>query len=401
MTFSNWITKALNENDLDGIQSFPKPFLDSGEKQLIEYCLEYYENYGSLPPIKTVRLEAPNGNLFVNDWIDTEQLTKLYSEAKRQCYERVCEEITLAEKAKDKKDYKKLAERLNHLSGFLKTSEIISLDDPSLYEVPTNRYQFKYKSLDQSANSLLGGEVALFVGPPKAKKTWILLDLALDAYVQQDKKVYVTSLELGKKQLQQRLNAMIGKFDPKVFRIGNQSELKNAAVSYEFEKEQIDKITKGKLIIPNRFTATVWDVVKDIKEHKPDIAFIDSIYLFTNENGRPIMDDWGALGNMIAILKNLARELNIQIVVNSQLKRNVGDDPDAEDVAYSYAFVQTCDLVAALTPQDDSGKERTKIDILASRNSGGMIGNSLLEFDWMNCSISEYVPKFLQKMKAP
>lgn len=396
MSFGNYLTKAISENNYDSIKSFPNDLMDKDEKKTVAYIHDYHTKYGSVPMQSVVLTEVPNSFLVLSETVPTESLEQLRSEALRTNFEREIRDYISGIQATENVNYVEVSKKIERYNSLLREVKVVDYNDFSLYTPPTSRYHFKYNQLEVATNSLLDSEVALLVGRMKTGKTWITLDLALDAYINQDKKVYFTSLEMGVDQLKQRIHAMIGKFNPSVFRVGTQAELKVAKAKYETENSLLQ--TNGEFIIPYNMTRTIWDVKRDIEKYKPDMVFIDSIYLFQDENGRPIQNDWGSLANMIATVKSMARENEIQVIVNSQLKRGSGKDSGEltdEDIAYSDSFAQTCDLIVGLTSDLDSGIDRTKMQIIASRNSG-KDAVTFLDFNWNDCSIKEYVPKLLK-----
>lgn len=403
MSFLKWVSKAIITNNVESVLSFPHKLLDKQEFGLIKFLTDYNEKFGSLPPVETVLREVDNSDLLVDTRVKPDSvIEQLFSEAKRENYARKSREILTSALSKNADEYLVAIKEIEQLEKLVRPASKPKLyDDLTIYEKPKTKVSFKYKHLENASNSLLGGEVCIFVGAAKSKKTWMLLDLALDAYVRQQKKVYFTSLEMSAIQIQQRINALVGGFDPSVFRVGSDDELKESQEKFIERNKKIKEKTSGTIIIPEKMTNTVWDVIRDIEEYEPEVVYLDSIYLFKDARGIPIQSNWGEIATTIALIKSIAREKGIQVICNSQLKKDAKDDVEAADVAFSHALVQTCDLIVSV--QADEGNtlsERSLLKILASRNGGaGHIG--YITFDWNICLIQEHFSKVvLEGMKS-
>ncbi len=396
--FSEFLSKTIEENNIDYLKNFPSVLLDSQEKLVTDYMIDYYDKHGSVPLKKIIEKDIDNAKYLISSNVPNGKIEQVYSEARRKNRDKRVRDLLNDSLAVRELDFDAFSKKFGILGGSIHDRSLDTIEDDSTFELPESRVEFKYKSLEHGVNSLLAGELCVIAGRLKTKKTWITLDLALDASIRQNKKVYFTSLEMNNVQIKQRIQALIGGFNPNVFRVGSQSDLNQAKSSYNIANRKIKEKSTGQFILPKNMTQTIYDVIRDVEAHKPDVVFVDSIYLFKDDRGRPISDNWGQLSVMISMLKNLARENNIQVICNTQLKRGSGQDVGVDDIAYSDSFAQTADIVLGLTKNDENGVEKVAIQPIASRFSPS---NTLcwVEFDWNNCRIEEYKPNIIKKLQ--
>jgi replicative DNA helicase len=134
---------------------------------------------------------------------------------------------------------------------------------------------------------------------------------------------------------------------------------------------------------------TVTGLKSKIEKLKPDIVFVDGVYLMideaTGESNTP-----QALTNITRNLKRLAQKENIPIVITTQVllwkmkKRQVS----ADAIGYSSSFFQDSDVILGLQKQDEEDDTSRELRIVASRNCGPATSDLL--WDWEDGRFEEY-----------
>ena len=387
--FSSWVTKAIVDNEVDSVRYYPDSLMDQGEYSLVNYLRTFAKDTENLPSLETVRLSFEDADLFLAHEVPESSIEQLEAEAKMSGFNRESKKLMAEHRTKSGADLRENANKIELLWGLVAPpSKPKDYNDLSTFVVPENRYDFPYVGLNRSAGGLLDGEVAMFVGPLKSRKTWITLDMALAAY-KAGKRVLFTSLEMRPEEIQRRLQALIGEFDYGVFRSTDKRWYEECMAKFIEKDKELRAKTGGKLIIPERMTRTVSDLRRDVKEYDVHISFVDSIYRFKDHNGRPMTSDWGQLSVMAGMLKDISRDLGSQIVCNSQLKRGANSEAvTTDDIAYSNAFAQEFDLIGHVHSKKEGAFPTTSIQILASRN-GPANHATIIEFDFRTTKIEE------------
>jgi replicative DNA helicase len=134
---------------------------------------------------------------------------------------------------------------------------------------------------------------------------------------------------------------------------------------------------------------TVTGLAAKIEKIKPDIVFVDGVYLMVDEaSGESNTPQ--ALTSITRNLKRLAQKANIPIVVSTQVllwKMKKGQ-VSADSIGYSSSFFQDSDVILGLQRQDEEDDSSRELRIVASRNSGP--ASSDLLWDWEEGKFEEY-----------
>ena len=156
-------------------------------------------------------------------------------------------------------------------------------------------------------------------------------------------------------------------------------------------KETLERMeTMPKFYLTDSTSAmTVAGLAAKIEKIKPDIVFVDGVYLMVDEaSGESNTPQ--ALTSITRNLKRLAQKANIPIVVSTQVllwkmkKRQVS----ADAIGYSSSFFQDSDVILGLQKQDEEDDSSRELRIVASRNSGPATSDLL--WDWEEGKFEEY-----------
>ena len=223
------------------------------------------------------------------------------------------------------------------------------------------------------------------IAPPKTGKSVLALQVAVNIHEDGFVPMF-QSFEMSNIEQQHRHDAMRAKIA--------HSRLVRGNLNLEEErryKETLERMeTMQKFYLTDSTSAmTVTGLAAKIEKIKPDIVFVDGVYLMVDEaSGESNTPQ--ALTSITRNLKRLAQKANIPIVVSTQVllwkmkKRQVS----ADAIGYSSSFFQDSDVILGLQKQDEEDDSSRELRIVASRNCGPATSDLL--WDWEEGKFEEY-----------
>ena len=232
--------------------------------------------------------------------------------------------------------------------------------------------------LDDRLSGFQNSDLIILAGRPSMGKTALALSLARNAAVDYGHKVGVFSLEMSNQQLAERLITAEARIDSHLVRTGRlpKSEwrkLSQAANALSEAHIYIDD-SAGLNIMELRAKARQLKVEKDI-----DIFYVDYLQLL-NAGGRS-ENRQQEISYISRSLKALAKELNVPIVVLSQLSRAVESRTDhrpiMSDLRESGAIEQDADVIMFVYRKHVYSKDEEDYgrgEIIISKHRNGPTG---------------------------
>ena len=242
-----------------------------------------------------------------------------------------------------------------------------------------------FKTIDEATAGLQPGQLITIIAPPKTGKSVLAMQMAVnvhrDGFVPMFQSFEMTNLEQ-----QQRHDSMRSHIA--------HSRLIRGALTPAEETRYMDELkameAMHKFYLTDSVSAmTVTGLAAKIDKIRPDIAFVDGVYLMTDEvTGESNSPQ--ALTNITRNLKHLAMAKKIPIVISTQVllwkmkKRQVS----ADAIGYSSSFYQDSDVILGLQKQDEEDDTSRELRIVASRNCGPATSDLL--WDWEAGKFEEY-----------
>jgi replicative DNA helicase len=242
-----------------------------------------------------------------------------------------------------------------------------------------------FKTIDEATAGLQPGQLITIIAPPKTGKSVLAMQMAVnvhrDGFVPMFQSFEMTNLEQ-----QQRHDSMRS-------RIAHSRLIRGALTPAE-EARYMDELkameSMHRFYLTDSVSAmTVTGLAAKIDKIRPDIAFVDGVYLMTDEvTGESNSPQ--ALTNITRNLKHLAMAKKIPIVISTQVllwkmkKRQVS----ADAIGYSSSFYQDSDVILGLQKQDEEDDTSRELRIVASRNCGPATSDLL--WDWEAGKFEEY-----------
>ncbi len=211
--------------------------------------------------------------------------------------------------------------------------------------LPTGFYE-----LDECTCGLQNGEMIIVAGRPSMGKTSLALNIAEHIGLMEKIPVAIFSLEMGQQQLAERFLCSISEIDSQKIRKGLLGD-------EDFRKlaDACDELAKAPIYIDDTSTLTPLEVRAKARRLKSryDIRciLIDYLQLMHLGSGR-VESRQQEITTISRYIKALARELNIPVIVLSQLNRSPegreGHRPRMSDLRESGSIEQDADVVMLL-----------------------------------------------------
>jgi replicative DNA helicase len=371
-------------------------FLDDDNKRVWDFVRKHYGEYSEVPTAVTVKDHYPNYKVLdVQDNI--EYLLDTIVDFRRRLLTRQGLENAIEQLQDNDHDAALLAmeatiTKVNE-QGVLGTHEIDltknteerykeyqSLQNSTFLGIPTG-----FAKIDEATAGLQSGQLITIIAPPKTGKSQIALQMAINVH-RGGKIPMFQSFEMNNHEQQQRHDAMRAHIDHGRLRRGKlrpREDDRYVAMLNHMETTQPFNLVDAVNGI------TVSALAAKIEQMKPDIVFVDGVYLMvdeiTGEQNSP-----QALTNITRGLKQLAMAKKIPIVISTQvlLWKMKKKQVSADAIGYSSSFYQDSDVILGLQKQDEEDDTSRELRIVASRNCGP--ASSDLLWDWEEGKFEEY-----------
>jgi len=238
------------------------------------------------------------------------------------------------------------------------------------------------------------GDLIVIGARPSMGKTAFELSMAINIAVNSKEPVGLFSLEMNNIQLVNRLIINVCEIPSDKIRNGQLAP---------YEWQQMDNKLKDLMDAPIYVDDTAWMRIDDlcdkarklVKDYGVKIIFIDYLQRIYTEI-KYVENRYFELNYFTRCLKSLAMELNIPIVVSSQLNRNIenregidGKRPQLADLRDSGTICDDADVICFIhRPEyykmysDEKGNDlRGMAEIIIAKHRNGATGDILLRFN--------------------
>ena len=137
--------------------------------------------------------------------------------------------------------------------------------------------------------------------------------------------------------------------------------------------------------------STVSSLSALVHEHKPNVLFVDGVYMMDDEHGER-KGSPQAITNITRGLKRLAQKYNIPLVATTQvLSWKIGNKTSrtitGDSIGYSSSFVQDSDLVLGVESDPESPDNQSIIRVVLARAAAK--GQIKVHWDWSTMTFCE------------
>ncbi len=332
----------------------------------------YAESYANIVREKAVLrdLIGASGRILQNAYEQSAPLEQLLDEA----------ESAIFELATSKR--RSFFEGMPHLvqETFQKINEYFANPDP------VSGLRMGFKELDQMTAGLQPSSLNVLAARPSMGKTAFALTIALNAALREAKTVGVFSLEMSGVQLVTRMLCSEARVDMSRVRSGQLSDR-----DFQRLADTAGRMSEAKVFIDDNADLTVMELRSRARrlmaEHDLGLLVIDYLQLMSGGHGRQTENRQQEISTISRSLKALARELDIPVLVLSQLSRAVEARPNKRpmlsDLRESGAIEQDADLVMFIYRDEyyDPHSEKQGIaEIIVGKQRNGPVGHVDLQF---------------------
>lgn len=352
-------------------------FLDDENKRVWSFVRKHYGEYSEVPTAVTVKDHYPNYKVLdVQDNI--EYLLDTMVDFRRRMLTRQGLESAIEELQGNDHNAALLAmertiAKVNE-QGVIGTHEIDltknteqrykdyqALQNAQFLGIPTG-----FAKIDEATAGLQGGQLVTIIAPPKTGKSQIALKMAINIHLQ-GKSPMFQSFEMNNHEQQQRHDAMRANI--------SHGRLRRGKLLPAEENRYIDVLNKMETehsfhLVDAVNGITVSALAAKIEQTKPDIVFVDGVYLMLDEVSGE-MNTPQAITNITRSMKRLAQRIDKPIVITTQtlLWKMRAGKVTADSIGYSSSFFQDSDVILGLEPIDED-EELRNLKVVASRNCG-------------------------------
>lgn len=242
-----------------------------------------------------------------------------------------------------------------------------------------------YKRFDEKTAGFQNGDLIIMAGRPSMGKTAICINIAEHLAIEHEKTVAFFSLEMSAFQLSLRMISSQSRLAMHKIRGGFLADKDWPAIT-----SAAQRLYESKIFIDDQPIQTVLEIRSKARrlmaEKGLDFIIVDYLQLLTGR-GR-VENRVLELSEITRSLKALARELEVPILVISQLSRKVEDRPDKRpqlaDLRESGSIEQDADVVCFIYREEyyypDKLEAQGKAEIIIRKQRNGPLGNIPLAF---------------------
>ena len=231
-----------------------------------------------------------------------------------------------------------------------------------------------FREIDRITLGWQNQDLIIIAARPSIGKTALALDFA-KAAARAGVKVYFASVEMSAEQLATRLLSSESGINGRALRLGRLSN-----DDWQRIAEAYGRIANFSIEVDDTSAITEMQLVQRIRQANPGLLIIDYLQLMRSAEKAERKDL--EIGNITAAMKALAKELDIPIILLSQLNRQaeIRKDPRPRltDLRESGAIEQDADLVFGIYRDLDRSPQIAEIICLKHRN--GPTGTVMLAF---------------------
>jgi len=256
-----------------------------------------------------------------------------------------------------------------------------------------------FRRFDEMTAGFQPSDFIVIAGRPSMGKSSLVVSIARQVALREDKGVGIFSLEMTKEQLLERLICGEAKVNLHRLRSGYLP-----AESWRGIVEAAGKLAKSRIVIDDTPGISIMELKARARrmkaEYDLDLLIVDYLQLVESGTRADVREQ--EISHISRSLKSLARELKIPVVACSQLSRAVerreAHRPRLSDLRESGSIEQEADVVAFIYREDyykdlEEGEQKGDVsptDIIIGKQRNGPTGSFKLSFHRSFASFYEF-----------
>lgn len=247
-----------------------------------------------------------------------------------------------------------------------------------------------FKDLDELLSGLQKSDMIILAARPSQGKTTLALDIARKSALENNIPIAIFSLEMSNDQLIDRMLSSQSGVNLWKIRTGNLSS-KGADSDFDKMRRALDELSKAPIFIDDSGSVNVTQIRAMCRRLEAEqglgLVIIDYLQLLDSSNSNYNVNIVQQISEISKGLKAMARELNVPVLVLSQLSRAVehrgtNARPKLSDLRDSGSIEQDSDVVLFIhTEYDTERKPLPNVKILVQKHRNGPIGDVPLFFN--------------------
>ncbi len=208
--------------------------------------------------------------------------------------------------------------------------------------------RFPWDPLQHATGGLQHDDYIVIYGRPKSMKSWVISYL-LSHFYEQQKRMLIYTKEMTADNIFARAGACLASIRYQEFRRGKLSYDEKS--SLYMTKRMLDMARHNQTVVclSGKDTTDGGDTVpwlrSKIETYKPDVVFVDGMYLMTDAKGAK--KDNVRVMNISRALRDTVLQTKVPIIATIQANRNAAKNQDAntDEVAFSDSLSQDCTML--------------------------------------------------------
>lgn len=252
------------------------------------------------------------------------------------------------------------------------------------------RLKTYYPKLDTTLEGFKPGHLTILAGATSSGKTAFAINIMKNILQNTDKPVYFISLEMNDVELFDRILISESKVSASDFSLGDMNKGQEKSINHGFNKifEKQALITDQPGLNLNQIKSLSRRANKQY-DNGLGLIIIDYLTMIDMKS----LDNYKTIGKTVTGIRNLAKELQVPILLLHQLNRNLHkrnnpkpklsdlrDSGEIEERADEIMFVHRPEYFRMKDSDESESKIQTDVEIVVGKNRTGRTGN--VPFTW-------------------
>ena len=259
--------------------------------------------------------------------------------------------------------------------------EKLAANQSDITGIPTGFYD-----LDKITSGFQPYQLIIIAARPGMGKTAFALNMATNMAIQAGKSVAIFNMEMSAEQLVTRMLSSVGQIEATKLKTGNLEHQ-----DWKKLNEAVSRLGNTRMFIDDNAGQTVADIRAKCRRLKNspsglDVVIIDYLTLIQSagKGGATGQNRQQEVSDISRALKTMAMELQIPVIVLSQLSRAIEqrkDKPQLSDLRESGAIEQDADMVAFIhCPEEEKVNPDRQTELVIRKHRNGPLKDIKLLF---------------------
>jgi replicative DNA helicase len=355
----------------------PEFFLDPENLRVFQRIAEFTREHGSVPTIRVMKADFPT---YKFNHVDEPMSFLLEEMRKNRAMALLQVGLENAVTTYDTRDPVATKQVLTEMLSLM-ANEIVETRDVDITKTVEERidrykdyrdnpnsmlgYPTGFRTIDRATKGLQSENLVTIVGPPKAGKSTVM-ELVAKSVWQQGKTVLFFTFEMSNDEMSERLDAFMAKVSHDRLQSGTlkKTEWDNLTSTLH----SVESMPSFYFSADTNGASTLSGIAAKIDALKPDIVFIDGVYMLHDEISGEV-NSQKALTNLTRGFKRMAQNKQIPVVISSQVlewKMDKKKGITSSSIGYSSSFSQDSNTILGIEKTED--KTIQKLKVVLARN---------------------------------